>query len=89
MDGKIVIGTGVDTKGLERDLLKLQKELEKYAKEEEKLTNKKLLLEIDTERALDDLQTMDDKVEILQKKSGTLKKKCPICAVGCVFRRRN
>lgn len=68
MDGKIVIGTGVDTKGLERDLLKLQKELEKYAKEEEKLTNKKLLLEIDTERALDDLQTMDDKVEILQKK---------------------
>lgn len=68
MDGKIIIGTGLDTKGLEKDLVKMKKELENYAKEDEKLTNKKLNLEIDTERALDDLKNLDDKVELLQKK---------------------
>lgn len=68
MDGKIIIGTGVDTKGLQKDLAKLEKELEKYVKDEEKLTEKKLNLEIDTQRALDDLQTLDDRVENLKKK---------------------
>lgn len=45
--GKVIIGTRLDTKQLEKDLKNSEKELQKYEKEAEKLTKAKAKIDID------------------------------------------
>lgn len=47
MDGYVTIGTKLDTKGLEKDLNKAQRELLKLDSEAEKLQEKKIFVELD------------------------------------------
>lgn len=49
MDGWVTVGTKLDTKQLERDIKKSEKELENYKKNSEKLTDTKAKIEADVE----------------------------------------
>lgn len=60
-DGKIVIGTEIDTK-------KFEKQLEQLQKESTKLQDKKMSLELDEKKALNNLQKVDNKIEELEAK---------------------
>ena len=61
MDGTIIIGTEIDTKKLEKQLAQLEKE-------QARLKDKKLKLDLDSTKAMNDLQKVDDKLEILNQK---------------------
>lgn len=63
-DGKVIIGTELDTKDLEKELKYAQKQLEKYEKEAEKLTEKKAKIEFENEP----LKEASEKYEGLLKK---------------------
>ena len=56
MDGKVIIGTELDTKQLEKQLKQQEKELQKYEQEAEKLTKLKVSIDTNsTKKAIDDL----------------------------------
>ena len=56
MDGKVVIGTELDTKQLEKQLKQQEKELQKYEQEAEKLTKLKVSIDTNaTTKQIDDL----------------------------------
>lgn len=67
-DGKIVIGTAIETKELEKEIAKTEKELEKFSKEEERLLSKKTQLEIDTQKSYGDLEKIDNKLTVVNQK---------------------
>lgn len=68
MNGKVVIGCDLDTKELERDINKAKKQLEKFEKEEERLLSQKQKLELDTSKSYNNLQSIDDKLNIINQK---------------------
>lgn len=47
MVGEVIIGTGLDTKGLEKDLKKTEKEISKYQNDIEKMTDTQKQLEVE------------------------------------------
>lgn len=73
MNGKVIIGTELSTTQLEKDLNKSKKELEKFEKEEERLLTKKQKLEIDVTKSENALQSLDDKLAIVNKKITEMK----------------
>lgn len=67
MDGKVIIKTELSTKQLEKDITKAESELNKFSKEEERLLTKKQSLELNVDKAKDNLQTIDDKLRLIEK----------------------
>ena len=47
MDGKIVIGTELNTKQIEKDLKTLEKEIQEYEKNLDKMTSKQASMEVE------------------------------------------
>lgn len=66
MDGKIVIGTELDTEELEKKLKEEEKLLKKYEKEAEKLTETKAKIEIEAELKS---QNIENKIKEIQEKA--------------------
>lgn len=73
MDGKVIIGTELSTTQLEKDLNKSKKELEKFEREEENLLTKKQKLEIDVTKSKNALQSLDDKLAIVNQRIADMK----------------
>lgn len=65
---EIIIGTRLDNKQLNKDLIKLEKELDRFVQKEERLLTQKQKLEIDTSKGYNNLQTLDDKLNIINQK---------------------
>ncbi len=59
-DGKIVLGTALDTKQLEKQLRDVEKDLEKFQKEESELLKAKMEIETDSEQAKNLKKDYDD-----------------------------
>lgn len=70
MDGKVVIGTELETKDLEKELKNAEKELQNYEKNAEKLTKQQLKIELDIETKGADI---DRKIEEIKQKTKALK----------------
>lgn len=71
--GKVVIGAELSTAQLEKDLNKSKKELEKFEREEENLLTKKQKLEIDVTKSENALQSLDDKLAIVNQRIADMK----------------
>lgn len=67
--GKVIIGTRLDTKQLEKDLKNSEKELQKYEKEAEKLTEAKAKIDID-------LQEYEKQKQLIQEANEKTLKLC-------------
>lgn len=65
---EIIIGTKLDNKQLDKDLIKLEKELNRFVSKEEKLLSQKQKLDIDISKGYNNLQTLDDKLNIINQK---------------------
>lgn len=63
--GKIIIGTEIDNTKLEKQLAQLEKQ-------QGKLKDQKIKLDLDNTKALNNLQKIDDKLEIINQKIATL-----------------
>lgn len=61
--GKVIIGTRLDTKQLEKDLKNSEKELQKYEKESEKLTEAKAKIDVDVSNAEKELDNLNEKIK--------------------------
>ena len=64
-DGKIVIGTALDTKQIERDLKKLEKEISTYEKSLDKMTSKQASMEVEINVKSDEF---DRKIKEIKEK---------------------
>lgn len=65
---EIIIGTRLDNKQLNKDLVKLEKELDSFVSKEERLLSQKQKLDIDISKGYNNLQTLDDKLNIINQK---------------------
>lgn len=65
---EIIIGTRLDNKQLDKDLIKLEKELDRFVQKEERLLTQKQKLEIDISKGYNNLQTLDDRLNIINQK---------------------
>ncbi len=72
MDGWITIGTDIDSRNFEKELNNLKKESAKFEKEEERLLNKKAKLELDTSNTMKELDKIDKKMELINKKMASM-----------------
>ena len=66
MDGQIIIGTGLDTKQLEKQLKDEEKQLQQFEKEAEKLTTTKAKLEMDIKPFEDAKKEAEKQMEELE-----------------------
>lgn len=65
---EIVIGTRLNNSQLNKDLIKLEKELDRFVQKEERLLTQKQKLDIDISKGYNNLQTLDDKLNIINQK---------------------